>query len=64
MEGSINRTPQILKDLEEKGGVKILNTKEDIEALRRLNERMQEVGRESKLKLALSERDAWNVISD
>lgn len=57
----INRTPQILKSLEEKGGVQILNTEENRKAFREINKTMERIQLDSKRKQALSEESAKKV---
>lgn len=64
MVGSINKTPKILRELEEKEGVRIFNTTKDIQAFRKINEVMEEVRINSNRKQALSEISAKNVILD
>lgn len=58
----INRTEEIKEQLRKEGKVNILDTPRHIEAINKLNEEMEEVRRDYKVKDSNSQASASNVV--
>lgn len=58
----LNRSAQILQDLSNKGGTKLLNEPQHIAAAKQFNEFMDKVKRDYKIKSRKSEESAAKII--